>query len=192
MDKDFRSFDSPEARKQFYDQYSRDPAIVNMERDKVMLIHQNRYMDAMALSEKIQQKMENEFQAWRRRMIYECNHIDIANSGLEEDIVKRINLLYITVFMACDIIEFSVLDMNDILKSAGSGIKVKIFDDIISLSDLAKKKLEYFEKNSEMPALPKWGDRCDDMYRLMKNKAGKVIRECDTEKTIDYGNDNDN
>lgn len=91
---------------------------------------------------------------------------------------KEDMMVYLTaVFMACDVIESAIMDMNSILHKSNPDVTITAFDDIRSLSSLAKKKLQYLQRAGDLMDDLAWGDRCDNMYDMMVSKARSLMRK---------------
>lgn len=88
------------------------------------------------------------------------------------------------LFMCCDIIESAVMDFNSILHKSKPDCDVTSFGDMVKLSKMARTKMRYLEKNSEYLGDVTWGERCDDMYEMMCNKARSIVRK---RKEKDWG-----
>ena len=85
--------------------------------------------------------------------------------------------LLMVLFMCCDIIECSVVDVNDVLHRTKKDLKITTFDDINNSMKMAEEKLKYLSKNSEYMNDNAWSDHCNNMYKLMQNKAKSIIRK---------------
>ena len=83
---------------------------------------------------------------------------------------------YIVCFMCSDIIESSVMDMNDILHRYDDTLFIEKFDDIRAVMSMLKEKLKYLRNNSKYMDDSSWGDSCDNMYKMLLNKAGALMR----------------
>ena len=83
---------------------------------------------------------------------------------------------YIVCFMCSDIIESSVMDMNDILHRYDETLFIEKFDDIRAVMSMLKEKLKYLRNNSKYMDDSSWGDSCDNMYKMLLNKAGALMR----------------
>ena len=104
-----------------------------------------------------------------------------------EQSVKMMEII-VTLFMACDIIETAVMDFNDIIQEKDKSLHLDLFDEILELKDKAKAKLDYFRKSTSYMKGLYWADRCDDMYRMLRNKAGSVIRKRAEQNKQEHGN----
>jgi hypothetical protein len=79
--------------------------------------------------------------------------------------------------MACDIIESGVLDINDALHRVDKSLEIVQFDELKELAKEVKKKLNYLQRTENYMNMNTWGDKCDNMYQMMRNKAKAIIKK---------------
>lgn len=102
---------------------------------------------------------------------------DTDTMNLPQADKDRMLELLMVLFMCCDIIECSVVDVNDVLHRTKKDLKITTFDDINNSMKMAEEKLKYLSKNSEYMNDNAWSDHCNNMYKLMQNKAKSIIRK---------------
>lgn len=102
---------------------------------------------------------------------------DTDTMNLPQADKDRMLELLMVLFMCCDIIECSVVDVNDVLHRTKKDLKITTFDDINNSMKMAEEKLKYLSKNSEYMNDNAWSDHCNNMYKLMQNKARSIIRK---------------
>ena len=112
------------------------------------------------------QKMDNE------RIAFSSESEDVPLSDKEEMMEKLT-----VVFMACDIIESAVVDINDILHRTKPDVNITAFNDIRQLSEMVSEKLRYLEKFGDITKDDIWADKCDNMYEMMTSKAKSIINK---------------
>ena len=89
----------------------------------------------------------------------------------------RMNELLVVLFMCSDIIESSIMDLNDVLHKSRKDLDITIFNDINESMKLAKEKMKYFSHIGDYMKDLTWGDQCDNMFELLKNKAKSILRK---------------
>lgn len=107
----------------------------------------------------------------------ELEHIDLKNVGLSDTDMESVMRLVLVCFMCADIIETSVLDMNDILHRYDKTMNIELFNDIRQLMAMSKAKLKYLQENGDYMKGMVWADKCDDMYKMIKNKATAIMKK---------------
>ena len=147
-----------------------------LDREFHELQEKGKWVQSFAVRDRIVELRDTMFQKWIAKLSYSAEKIDLNKLDIPNDIKEKMNILYVTVFMACDIIESCVLDMNDTLKKVDDSLCVDMFNDFINLSKTAKEKIARFQRNTGYLNNGYWGDRCDDMYLMMQNKAKKIIK----------------
>ena len=98
--------------------------------------------------------------------------MDIPNEDKEE-----ISILNVTLFIAIDIVESCLIDINDVLHRTDKTLNYEMHDDLKELSEMVRIKMKYWGENSQYLEDAEWGNRCDDMFEMMKNKAKAIIRK---------------
>jgi hypothetical protein len=81
------------------------------------------------------------------------------------------------LFMCCDIIESSTIDLNDILHRTHPDVNITTFEDLRQTLSLAQEKLKYLKDTGDYMQDLVWADNCDNMYELMQSKAKSIIRK---------------
>ena len=134
------------------------------------------FVQAIEVGRKIDEMRKEIFTKWITELVNRARVVDLNKSDLPNEVKEKMNILYVTVFMACDIIESGVLDMNDTLHKAAPTFRVELFDDILRLAKKAKEHISQLQRNTSYLNNSFWGERCDDMYEMMQNKAKKLIK----------------
>ena len=134
------------------------------------------FVQAIEVGKKIDKIQKEIFTKWITDLTNEARVVDLNKSDLPNEVKEKMNILYVTIFMACDIIESGVLDMNDTLQKTAPTFRVELFDGILKLAKEAKEMLSRLQRNTGYLNNSFWGDRCDEMYEMMQNKAKKLIK----------------
>jgi hypothetical protein len=67
--------------------------------------------------------------------------------------------------------------MDDILHRYDNNMYMEMFDDIKQVMSMSKEKLKYLQENSGYLKDLVWGEKCDNMYLLMRNKAKSIMNK---------------
>lgn len=81
------------------------------------------------------------------------------------------------LFMCCDIIESSTIDLNDVLHRTNPNTDITTFSDLQHVLNLAREKLKYLQETGDYMKDLVWADTCDNMYDMMCSKAKSIIRK---------------
>lgn len=168
---------SPELLTKIRERFDADPRIVRLRTEKERSQRSGNFVYALEIGKKIETIYEITLENYARDMRSEAVSMDREIKDIPSEDKDAMTECLLTLFMACDIIESAVLDLNDVLHKSKSDLDITSFDDIKELSKIAKGKLTYLQKNSEYMNDLVWGERCDDMYAMMRNKAKSVIRK---------------
>ncbi|MCR4774585.1 MAG: hypothetical protein K5854_09550 [Prevotella sp.] len=103
----------------------------------------------------------------------------MSNLGLTSDDEESLMKLIMVLFMCSDFIESAVMNIDETLHKYDANVYFEAFDDIRQLSKLSKAKLARLRQLSNYLNNPAWGDGCDNMYNMLLNKAGALLRKLD-------------
>ena len=128
----------------------------------------------------------------------EVGTIDTESSDIprkdKDEMMEKIMVL----FMCCDIIESSTIDLNDILHRSHPDVDITTFNDLKQALTMAREKLKYLQETGDYMKDLVWAEKCDNMYDLMQSKAKSIIRKRkesknwgDNMKKFDKKSDND-
>ena len=167
---------TPEDRKMFNDVFEKNKEIIALKQKLDMHRRKKEYVQAMQVGRALDILRVKVFQHWIETVQTTAEKIDLKDVNMPQEDRDTINVLSITAFMACDIIESCVIDMNDTLKRSNPDMTVEMFDPLLKIAKEAKEHLEFLRRNSTVLDSVFWGDRCDKMYEMMQNKAKSIIK----------------
>ena len=133
------------------------------------------YVNALNAHKRLDELREKSFEIFIRDYEIKSRNVDLKDVPMPDNIRQRINMLYIVTYMACDIIESSVMDLNDTLHKFDTTLTVEQFNELVKLSKDVKKKLNYLQRTDNYMNMDAWGDRCDKVYEFMQQKAQVII-----------------
>lgn len=105
--------------------------------------------------------------------------VKLSDLNLSEEILQPLLENIISIFMCCCIIETSHYDANEILKKVNKNYSMDNFNDIVSLIDSIKKKLNYLQKTTGYMDDLYWYDSIDNFHTMIKNKAKSILKKKD-------------
>ena len=100
--------------------------------------------------------------------------VSVLSLGLSHEQLDKINTLSIAMYMACDMIEFFAMDINEELQKFDKTARFEMFDPILKIGKAARENLRYLWKNTSMFETDVFNDQSDDMREMLVNKAKKV------------------
>ena len=157
--------------------FEAEPKIRELRVQQQMLMRTGKYDAALALAKQIDVLFNRVVYEYLENAENEVEKIDIATMEMpikdKEELMKRL----LVCFMCADIIESSVIDMDDILHRYDKNTYMEMFNDIRQVMSMAKEKLSYLQQNSGYLKDLVWGERCDDMYDMILSKAGAIMRK---------------
>lgn len=161
----------------FLEKFWQDRDVKRLLEKRDLYTRQKKYASLLQINQEIDRKKALAYELYVKDMEESGFELDIKSTGLPQDVLDRMHVLYITVFIACDIIESAVLDMNDLVKKHDTTLSVDKFYDLLKLSKNVSEKVDMFQKDSGYQATAVWRERIDDMYQMMQNKAKKIYQK---------------
>ena len=160
-------------REQFY----ATPKVRQMEVTRQMYIRNGNLTAALAMAQDIESlynKCVFEYMEENRQKV---EQVELASADIPVEDKEELMRRMLVCFMCADMIESSVIKMNDILHKYDKDMCIEMFDDIRSMMKMSEEKLKYLQENSGYMKDLVWADNCDNMYEMMLNKAGAIMRK---------------
>lgn len=160
-------------REQFY----ATPKVRQMEVTRQMYIRNGNLTAALAMAQDIESlynKCVFEYMEENRQKV---EQVELASADIPVGDKEELMRQMLVCFMCADMIESSVIKMNDILHKYDKDMCIEMFDDIRSMMKMSEEKLKYLQENSGYMKDLVWADNCDNMYEMMLNKAGAIMRK---------------
>lgn len=159
------------------EQFDRDPQVVQLRIRQSEHQKKGRFMEALGVAKAIEELYQKVVYAYMEKAEQEVQGIELSTMDMPLEDKERINMLGLVMFMACDIIESAIIDVDDTLHRYDRDLHFEMFNDIRQVADMARKKLQYLSRNSGYMADMAWGDKCDNMYEMMQSKASALMRK---------------
>ena len=157
--------------------FESEPKIRELRVQQQMLMRTGKYDAALALAKQVDVLFNRVVFEYLENARNEVEQVEVATLDMpikdKEDLMKRL----LVCFMCADIIESSVVDVDDILHRYDKNTYMEMFNDIRQVMSMAKEKLRYMQQNSGYMKDLVWGEKCDNMYAMMVSKAGSIMRK---------------
>lgn len=170
---------TPEIINQLQEKFNAVPEIVQLHAKMHMFLQNHQAIKALSIGKHIQEAFNKVLAAYVDEVNNEAELVDIRNTGLSKDEVAKIDMLTLSLFMCCDIIDSCINDVNSVLAKKDESLRFEAFDEINDLAKEVKGKLSILSKQTSFMDKddPEWGDTVDNMYQMMQNKAKSLIRK---------------
>ena len=159
------------------EQFYATPKVRQMEVARQLFIRQGKYREALSLAKDVEALFSKVIYEYIEENKEQVEKIDVADIDMPLGEKEELMKLLLVCFMCTDIIKASILDMDSILYRHDKALKMEMFNDIRQLAELSEAKLQYLQNNSGYMKDLVWGWKCDDMYDMIKNKAGSIMRK---------------
>lgn len=157
--------------------FEAEPRVQRLRVQQQMLMRTGKYKDALDIAKYIETLYNECVYNYVTESESRVEKVDVAAINMpladKEELMKRL----LVCFMCADIIESSVIDMDDILHRYDKTMFMEMFNDIRQVMSMAKSKLRYLQENSGYMKDLVWADKCDNMYDMMLSKAGAIMRK---------------
>jgi hypothetical protein len=157
--------------------FDAEPRVHELRVHQQMLMRTGKHMEALDLAKQIDvlfNQVVYEYIAENERQV---EKVDISKIDMPLKDKEEMMKLLLVCFMCADIIKSSVQDMDSILHRYDKNMYMEMFDDIKQVMSMSEEKLSYLQKNSGYLKDLIWGEKCDDMYEMIKSKAGVIMRK---------------
>lgn len=162
-------------KKAFEDSLNKNPKMIRLQQELSRATQQRNFVKELDLRKKIQ---EIRFIAQRNLINSKEQDVEevttLFNMGLPHETLDKINILMISTYMALDMIEFFVLDINSELKKADPTASLNMFQPIMKLGKEARGNLTYLWKNTSIYDTEDFNNKADNIREMLVNKAKKV------------------
>ena len=156
--------------------FETDPSVVKLRLHQKDLQARGKYMEALDIAKQIESIFNDVVFRYMKETEKSISKVDVGKMDIPAEDKERVQTLGVVMFMACDIIDFAVMDVDDILHKYDKELCFEMFNDIREISTLAKEKLKFFQKNSGYMKGLAWADKCDDMYSMIQSKARSIVK----------------
>ena len=159
------------------EQFNQHPRIRQLRIKQQTLTAKGMYAQALDVGRAIEELRTRAVYGYMRMADEEAARTRLEDVGLSAEDEEFMRVAEMALFMACDVINCCLVDMNDTLHRKDKTLNYEAFDDIKNVIELAKAKLNYLRGNSSYLQNEKWGDLCDNAYKMLMSKAKRMRQE---------------
>lgn len=157
--------------------FEAEPKVREMRVQQQMFMRTGKYQDALDVAKYIDTLFNKVVYEYLEENKEQVEQVDIATLDMPIDDKEELMKLLLVCFMCSDIIKSSIQDMDSILHKYDKNMYMELFNDIRQVMDLSEQKLQYLQDNSGYLKDLVWGEKCDNMYEVIKSKAGAIMRK---------------
>ena len=160
-------------------EFENDGRIVQMRVRQRELMQTHLYGQAIGIGTEINRLFDRFLVEYMQATKEEVEVIDVNKMPLSDEDRVKLSSLVVAMFMCCDIIESASMDANDIVHKYDRDASIEAFEEFGALAKMAKEKIRYFRGEGSYTKSMVFSDKCDDMYKMLLNKAVSVVRAKD-------------
>ncbi len=173
---------SGEIRELMRGKFEADPRIREMQVRAHRLQQTGNYMGAMQVRRQIEQLFDKVVVSYCKEAESQVEEVCIDAMKMPPEDRERINVLMVAMYMAVDIMDSCLMDINDTLHRTDKNLNYEKILDLKEMAHLCREQLRVFGTQADYLQYAQWGDITDNMYGMMQNKAKAVISKTETEK----------
>lgn len=164
------------------DYFERDTKIREMDAEAQLLQMRGDYIGAMELRKKKESLFKALLANYQQEIESQVDRVTLRSAGIPQDDLQEIERYLVTLYMAIDIMDGCVMDINSILHRTDDTLSFDEVKDYAEMAHMAREQLARFASVHEYRKYMFWGDITDKMYENMQNKAKSIIRKTNTEE----------
>ena len=157
--------------------FNEDPKVGMLRIQQQVFMKSGKYEMALSMAKDIETLFSKVVYEYIEESKQQVEKVDVASLDMPQEDKEELMRLLLACFMCADMIKSSIQDMDSILHRYDKNLYMEIFNDIKQVMEMAEDKLQYLQKNSGYLKDLVWGEKCDDMYELVKSKAGSIMRK---------------
>ena len=173
---------SPEITRLMRDKFDNDARVREFNTRAFHLQQSGKFMEAMKLRQQIEQLFDKVIVAYCQEAESQMEEMTLDQAKVPMEDQKKINQLMVTLYMAVDIMDSCLLDINDTLHRTDKNLNYEKIRDLQELAHLCKEQMTEFSKQADYTKFPEWGDITDNMYEMMQKKAMSIMRKTDAKR----------
>lgn len=159
------------------ERFNQHPKVRQMRIKQQMLSSKGMIAQALDLGKELEELHTRTIYGYMKMAEDEAENLKLEDVDLSKEDEEFLRTAEIALFMACDVINCCLIDMNDTLHRKDKTLNYEAFNDVKNIIDLAKAKLNYLRQNSSFLQNEKWGDFCDNVYKILMSKAKRMRLE---------------
>ena len=174
-DRSFRLTDG--LKEQCRTQFELHPEIRQLTEKADRLMHQGHFREAMQAKQQKEALFSRVVAEYEKQVGSQVSEVKLSAVGLPQKDIDEIERIMVTLFMAIDIMDSCLIDINDIIRRKDPCLSFEKIDDLHEMANMCREQLSQFYAKQDYRKYEHWGYITDDMYDLMQNKAKAIIRK---------------
>lgn len=167
---------SEEQLKKLDEEFYETDQIVELNAQKVRLMRAGKVVQSIQVGQKIEKIRRATYKTLWEESQEKVEQVNLMTLGLSTEELENISKYTVAMFMICDMLEFLSSDIDTILKSHDDKLHYELFDKMVGIGKAAKEQIRWLSQNTKLYQDIDWGNQCDDVFRIVVNKAGAIIR----------------
>jgi len=179
-DRSFRL--TQELQKQCRDYFENDPKIRQLTNRANSLQQQGHFREAMQVRQYKETLFSRVIVEYEQQIEQQVEEVKLSTVDIPQGDLEEIERLMVTLFMAIDIMDSCLMDINDALHRTDMALSFEKMDDLHEMAQMCREQLTQFSAKQNYHKYEHWGDITDNMYEMMQRKAKSIIRKTKTQE----------
>lgn len=162
--------------------FEADGRIREMQVRAARLQQTGRFKEAMRIRQQIEQLFDKVVVAYCKEAESQVRDVTLEAAGVPEEDMEAIECLMVTLYMAVDIMDSCLMDINDTLHRTDKSLSYEKILDLKEMAHLCREQMRMFGSQADYTKYAEWGDITDNMYSMMRSKAKSIIRKTEKQK----------
>lgn len=173
---------SEEIKAMMRNKFDADPRVRELNVRAHRLQQTGNYMGAMQVRQQIEQLFDKVIVSYCAEAESQVEEMDMDTLKMPQEDKVKINVLMVAMYMAVDIMDSCLMDINDTLHKTDKTLNYEKILDLKEMAHLCREQLRVFGTQADYLQYAQWGDITDNMYAMIQNKAKAVINKIEKEK----------
>lgn len=159
------------------ERFEAQPKIKQLRVHEQMLKETGKFKEALAVAQQMDVLFNGVVYEYMSDAQKEAKRIDIADLDMPIEDKNDMLQLLLVCYMCSDIVETAIMDIDSVLHKHDKTLRMDMFDDVKEMMKMSKAKLKWLQENSGYMKDLVWADNCDNMYKMLRSKAGAIMRK---------------
>lgn len=162
--------------------FEADPRVRELNFKAYRLQQAGNFYEALAVREQIETLYDKVMVAYCKEAESQVKEFAMDTLDIPTADKEKMNTLFVAMYMAVDIMDSCLMDINDTLHKTSKTLNYTKIVDLQDTAHLCRDQLKIFGAQADYLQYAQWGDITDNMYKMMQNKAKALINKVEAEK----------
>lgn len=134
-------------------------------------------VQAMQRQQELMAKELHIIRRFKEENLKRAEKVQVASLSLTPEENEKMAKLCVSIAICADLVESYSMDIDSIIKRHEPETNFMTFQPFRDCLSKARETLKWLRENTDLYQYESWGNHCDDLQDMVKNKAGKLLRQ---------------